>query len=57
MEITKRRLKEIIKEEMETLALTGDLTRLTESEKEVLHIILEKISESELEEYGLKKIV
>ncbi len=57
MEITKRRLKEIIKEEMDVLAMTGDLTRLTESEKELLHIILEKISDSELQDYGLKKIV
>lgn len=57
MEITKKRLKEIIKEEMDVLALSGDLTRLTESEKELFHIILEKISDSELKDYGLKKIV
>ena len=35
MEITKRRLKEIITEEMSQLAATGDLTMITEAEKKV----------------------
>jgi hypothetical protein len=42
MQITKRRLKEIIKEE--------------ESEKMAFQIILEKLSPEQLEEMGLKRI-
>jgi len=56
MQITKRRLKEIIKEEMDHLAETGDLEALTESEKMAFEIILEKLSPVELEELGLKRI-
>jgi len=55
MEITKRRLKEIIKEEMITLAESGELTELTESEKEVFEILLEKLSPKQLEDFGLTK--
>ena len=56
MEITKRRLKEIITEEMNQLATTGDLTVITESEKKVFSIILEKLTPKQLEELGLKRV-
>ena len=56
MQITRRRLKEIIKEEMDHLAETGDLEALTESEKMAFQIILEKLSPEELQEMGLTRI-
>lgn len=56
MQITKRRLKEIIKEEMEHLAETGDINALTESEKMAFQIILEKLTPAQLEEMGLKRV-
>jgi|TARA_Y100000289_G_C3929071_1_gene155297 hypothetical protein len=56
MQITKRRLKEIIKEEMHHLAETGDIDALTESEKQAFTIILEKLSVEQLKVFGLKKI-
>ena len=56
MQITRRRLKEIIKEEMDHLAETGDLEALTESEKMAFQIILDKISPEQLKEMGLQKI-
>ena len=56
MQITKRRLKEIIKEEMEHLAESGDINAITESEKMAFQIILEKLSPYQLEELGLKRI-
>lgn len=56
MQITKRRLKEIIKEEMDHLAETGDFEALTESEKMAFQIILEKLSPEELQAMGLKKV-
>ena len=56
MQITKRRLKEIIKEEMEHLSKTGDLNSLTESEKMAFEIILEKLTPKQLENLGLKRI-
>tara|TARA_A100001011_G_scaffold130273_1_gene137294 strand:- start:157 stop:327 length:171 start_codon:yes stop_codon:yes gene_type:complete len=56
MEITKRRLKEIITEEMSQLAATGDLTMITEAEKKVFSIILEKLTPKQLEELGLKRV-
>ena len=56
MQITRRRLKEIIKEEMDQLAETGDLEAITESEKMAFEIILEKLSPEQLEELGLKRI-
>ena len=56
MQITKRRLKEIIKEEMEHLAESGDINAITESEKMAFQIILEKLSTKQLEELGLKRI-
>tara|TARA_B100000282_G_scaffold295877_1_gene276212 strand:- start:5658 stop:5828 length:171 start_codon:yes stop_codon:yes gene_type:complete len=56
MQITRRRLKEIIKEEMDHLAETGDLEALTESEKMAFQIILEKLSPKQLEELGLKRV-
>ena len=56
MQITRRRLKEIIKEEMDQLAETGDLEALTESEKMAFQIILEKLSPEQLKEMGLQKI-
>ena len=56
MQITKRRLKEIIKEEMEHLAENGDINAITESEKMAFQIILEKLSPAQLEEMGLKRL-
>ena len=56
MEITKGKLKEIIKEEMTVLAETGDVKFITEAEKKAFEIILEKLSSNDLKEYGLKKI-
>jgi hypothetical protein len=56
MDITRRRLKEIIKEEMEHLAATGEINAITESEKMAFQIILEKLSPAQLEELGLKRI-
>ena len=56
MEITKRRLKEIIAEEMSHLAETGDLNMITEAEKKAFEIILEKLTPKQLEELGLKRI-
>ena len=55
MEITKGKLKKIIKEEMGVLLETGDLSAITEAEKEVFLIILEKLNPKELESFGLKK--
>ena len=56
MELTKRRLKEIIAEEMDHLAQTGDLSMITEAEKRAFSIILEKLTPKQLEEIGLKRI-
>ena len=56
MELTKRRLKEIIAEEMQHLADTGDLNMITEAEKKAFAIILEKLTPTQLEEMGLKRI-
>lgn len=56
MQITKRRLKEIIKEEMDHLATTGDISSLTESEKLAFEIILEKLSPEQLKDLGLQRI-
>ena len=57
MQITKRRLKEIIKEEMEHLSKTGDLNSLTESEKMAFETILEKLTPKQLQEMGLKRVM
>ena len=57
MDITKKRLKKIIQEEMMFLADKGDITLITESERKVFQIILEKLSEEDLHKYGLKKII
>ena len=56
MEITKRRLKEIIAEEMQHLADTGELSAVTEAEKKAFAIILEKLTPKQLETLGLKRI-
>ena len=56
MEITKGKLKKIIREEMFSLAETGDITLITESEKEVFKIILDKLSPDQLKKFGIKKI-
>ena len=56
MEITKRRLKEIIAEEMQHLAETGDLEMVSEAEKRAFEIILQKLSPEQLKDLGLKKI-
>lgn len=55
MEITKARLKEIIKEEMSHLAETGDVKALTLAEKKAFEIILNKLTPQQLEEFGLTK--
>ena len=56
MELTKRRLKEIIAEEMNHLAETGDLNMITEAEKKAFEIILEKLTPKQLKELGLRRI-
>ena len=56
MELTKRRLKEIIAEEMQHLAETGDINMITESEKRAFAIILEKLTPEQLEELGLRRV-
>ena len=56
MQITKRRLKEIIAEEMQHLADTGELNAITEAEKKAFAIILEKLTPKQLEELGLKRV-
>ena len=56
MEITKRRLKEIISEEMAHLAETGDINMISEAEKKAFAIILEKLTPKQLEELGVKRI-
>ena len=56
MELTKRRLKEIIAEEMNHLAETGDLSMITEAEKNAFAIILEKLTPTQLQDLGLKRI-
>ena len=48
MELTKRRLKEIIAEEMNHLAETGDPNMITEAEKKAFAIILEKLTPKQL---------
>jgi hypothetical protein len=55
MELTKRRLKEIIAEEMQHLADTGDLNMITEAEKKAFAIILEKLTSDQLEKLGLRR--
>ena len=57
MELTKRRLKEIIAEEMNHLAETGDLNMITKAEKKAFEIILEKLTPKQLEEMGLKRVM
>ena len=56
MELTKRRLKEIISEEMNHLAEKGDLNMITESEKKAFAIILEKLKPTQLGELGLRRL-
>ena len=56
MEITKRKLKQIIREEMQNLAETGDITMITEAEHRVFKVVLGKLSSKELEKYGLQRI-
>ena len=56
MELTKRRLKEIIAEEMNHLAETGDLNMITEAEKKAFEIILEKLTPNQLKEMGLRRL-
>jgi len=56
MEITKKRLKTLIKEEMLLLAETGDIKMISESERKAFQIILEKLTEEDLQLYGLRKI-
>ena len=56
MEITKKRLKEIIAEEMKHLSDTGDIEMITEAEKKAFAIILEKLTPKQLEDLGLKRI-
>ena len=56
MEITKGKLKQIIKEEMQLLAETGDVFLISESEKKVFRIILEKLTPDQLKKFGVKRI-
>lgn len=56
MDITKKRLKQIIAEEMKNLAETGDISMITEAEKKAFAIILEKLTPTQLEEMGLKRV-
>tara|TARA_B100000427_G_scaffold270394_1_gene237014 strand:- start:767 stop:937 length:171 start_codon:yes stop_codon:yes gene_type:complete len=56
MELTKKKLKEIIKEEIEHLSSTGELYSLTESERQAFELILEKLTPRDLEDLGLKRI-
>ena len=55
MEITKGKLKQIIKEEMHALAETGDISMITDSERAAFEIILKKLSTADLKKYGLQK--
>ncbi len=56
MEITKKRVKTLIKEEMLLLAESGDITLVSESERKAFEIILEKLTEEDLQKYGLRKM-
>jgi len=56
MEITKKRLKTLIKEEMLLLAESGDIKLVSESEMKAFELILEKLTEEDLHQYGLRKI-
>jgi len=55
MEITKKQLKNIIKEEMEILSRTGDIDSLTEVERRFFKELLERLSPQNLAEFGIKK--
>ena len=50
-------LKNIIKEEMLSLAETGDINLVSESERKVFKIILEKLSDDDLRQLGLRKLI
>ncbi len=56
MDITKGKLKQIIKEEMDLLAATGDISLVTESEKKIFQSILEKLTPEQLQDLGLKRV-
>ena len=56
MDITKKRLKDLIKEEMLLLAETGEISLISESEKKAFEIILSKLTDDDLREFGLKKL-
>ena len=56
MEITKRRLKEIIAEEMQHLAESGELEMTTDAERRAFAMILEKLTPKQLEKFGLKRL-
>ena len=56
MKVARSKLIQIIKEEMEHLAESGDINAITESEKMAFQIILEKLSPKQLEDLGLKRI-
>jgi len=55
MEITKKQLKNIIKEEMEILSRTGDIDSLAEVERRFFKELLERLSPQNLAEFGIKK--
>ena len=55
MQLTKRRLKEIIAEEMKILSDSGDFNMVTEAEKKAFAIILEKLTPKQVEDLGLKR--
>tara|TARA_B100000214_G_C23396532_1_gene369633 strand:+ start:294 stop:467 length:174 start_codon:yes stop_codon:yes gene_type:complete len=56
MDITKKRLKEIIAEEMIILSESGNLEAVSESEKKAFALILEKLSQTELANFGIRRI-
>ena len=56
MDITKKRLKEIIAEEMKILSESGDFNAVSESEKKAFALILEKLSQAELVKFGIRRI-
>ena len=56
MAITKKKLKQIIKEEIEVLSASGELRTITESEKKAFEMILNKLTPNQLASWGLKKI-
>ena len=57
MEITKKKLKEIIKEEMDLLSTVGDIHAPSISEMRMFQMILDRLSDEHLKNFGLKKTI